>query len=144
MLNQRKAGLLVLGVFTTKNPSRTIDRRAPVSLSFHQELVLPMFPMQSLLQSGYFVQFAYLQALDLLSTTAFLLNGVAEANPMVRWTMAIAPNPITGLVAIKVIGLGLALWCIRMGRDRLLFKINVFFAALVAWNLVCLILSSHR
>lgn len=63
---------------------------------------------------------------------------------MVRWTMAIAPNPITGLVAIKVIGLGLALWCIRMGRDRLLFKINVFFAALVAWNLVCLILSSHR
>lgn len=100
--------------------------------------------MQSLLQSGYFVQFAYLQALDLLSTTAFLLNGVAEANPMVRWTMAIAPNPITGLVAIKVIGLGLALWCIRMGRDRLLFKINVFFAALVAWNLVCLILSSHR
>lgn len=100
--------------------------------------------MQSLLQSGYFVQFAYLQALDLLSTVAFMLNGVGEANPMVRWTMIVSPNPLGGLVAVKVVALGLALWCLKMGKDRLLFKINLFFAALVAWNLVCLIVSSHR
>ncbi|WP_031495745.1 DUF5658 family protein [Bryobacter aggregatus] len=103
-----------------------------------------MVPTHTLFQSGSFVQFAYLQALDLLSTTAFLLNGVAEANPMVRWSMAVAPNPIGGLIAIKIAALGLAFWCLRMGRDRLLFKINIFFAGLVAWNLICLIISSHR
>lgn len=113
-------------------------------LSFHQRTVLQTIPMQSILQSGCFVQFAYLQALDLLSTLAFLLNGVAEANPMVRWSMTVAPHPIGGLVAIKVAALGLALWCLKMGRDRLLLKINIFFAGLVAWNLVCLILSGHR
>ena len=100
--------------------------------------------MQSFPQTGYLVQFAYLQALDLLTTLAFLLNGVAEANPLVRLSMSVAPNPIGGLVAVKVAALALALGCLKMGRDRLLFKINIFFAGLVAWNLVCLILSGHR
>lgn len=63
---------------------------------------------------------------------------------MVRWSMMVAPNPIGGLVATKVVALALALWCLRMGRDSLLLKINIFFAGLVAWNLVCLILSGHR
>jgi hypothetical protein len=102
-----------------------------------------MLSIPTFFHSMQFVQFAYLQALDLLSTTAFLLNGVAEANPMVRWTMSIAPNPIGGLIAVKIAGIILALSCLRMGKERLLTRINIFFAGLVAWNLVCLILSKH-
>jgi hypothetical protein len=102
-----------------------------------------MLPISHILYSTQFVQFAYLQALDLLSTTAFLMNGVAEANPMVRWTMSVTPNPIGGLIAVKVAAIVLALSCLRMGKERLMTRINVFFAALVAWNLVCLILAKH-
>jgi hypothetical protein len=36
----------------------------------------------------------------------------------------------------------LGLYCWRQGRRQLLFRINILFAALVAWNLVALILRS--
>lgn len=93
-------------------------------------------------QSGQFVQFAYLQALDLLSTLAFLLHGVGEANPVVRWSMQAAPNPIGGLVLVKIFAILLALVCVRTQRERLLSRINLFYAGLISWNLVCLVLSS--
>jgi hypothetical protein len=43
---------------------------------------------------------------------------------------------------VKVLALGLGLFCWRMGRDRLLMRINIMFAVLVAWNLVALIAAS--
>jgi len=88
------------------------------------------------------VQFSYLQVLDFLSTIAFLLNGVKEANPLVRWVVAVSPNPIGGLVAIKILAILLGVYCWRMGRERLLSKINLVFATLVAWNLIALIVGT--
>lgn len=99
--------------------------------------------LQAIFQSGNFAQFAYLQVLDLLSTIAFLLHGVGEANPLVRWSMKMAPNPVGGLLLVKVAGLVLALYCVQAGRDRLLVHINVFYAALIAWNLLCLVLANR-
>lgn len=96
-----------------------------------------------ILQSSQFVQFAYLQALDLLSTIAFLLHGVGEANPLVRWSFRIAPTPLAGLLAVKLLGLGLAYYCVFSSRDRLLSRMNLFYAGLIAWNLVCLVLSTQ-
>lgn len=91
-----------------------------------------------------FLIYAYLQALDLLTTLAFLMASVEEANPLVRQAMALAGSPLAGLVLVKMAALALGLVCWRTGRLRLLQRANVFFAALVAWNLVCLLLGLGR
>ena len=99
--------------------------------------------LQTIFQSSNFAQCAYLQMLDLLSTIAFLLQGVGEANPLVRWSMEMAPNPVVGLLLVKAAGLVLALYCVQAGRDRLLARMNFFYAALIAWNLFCLVLANR-
>ncbi len=88
------------------------------------------------------VEFTYLQMLDVLTTVAFLMQGVAEANPLVKWAMDHGPSPVIGLVMLKMAAFGLAFVCFAQARHRLLQKVNVFFAALVAWNLLALIMAS--
>lgn len=88
------------------------------------------------------VEFTYLQMLDVLTTVAFLMQGVVEANPIVNWAMDNGPSPVMGLVMLKCAAFGLALVCFAQARHKLLQKVNVFFAALVAWNLFALILAS--
>ena len=90
------------------------------------------------------VQFAYLQGLDILTTLAFLLAGVQEGNPLVRAAMRLVASPMLGLVVIKGSALLLGAFCWWGGRTRLLQRANLFFAGLVAWNLVCLILGLGR
>jgi len=85
------------------------------------------------------LQYSYLQMLDFMTTLAFLLNGVGEANPVVRFALQYSPNPVGGLLAVKLVALALGVYCWRAGRQRLLGRINVLFAFLVAWNLVALI-----
>jgi len=87
-------------------------------------------------------QYTYLQLLDLLTTVAFVLNGVQEGNPLVRAAMTAAPHPLWGLVAVKAIALLLGLYCWKGERLGLLRRINWMYAALVAWNLVALIAGS--
>ena len=70
------------------------------------------------------LQYSYLQVLDFLTTIAFLLNGVKEGNPLVRLAIDYSPNPITGLLAVKVAALGLGLYCWRGGKLRLLGQIG--------------------
>src|SRR5512139_2024841 len=81
-------------------------------------------------------QFIYLQVLDMLTTLAFMAGGVAEANPVVRVLVDFAGSPLGGLLAAKFIALSLAAYCWRSGRRQMLSRINVFYAVLVAWNLV--------
>ncbi len=89
-------------------------------------------------------QFSYLQVLDFLTTIAFLANGVREGNPMVRLALSIGYNPIGSLLAVKFLAILLGFYCWRVGKRQLLFRINLLFAILVAWNLVALILSGVR
>ena len=89
-------------------------------------------------------QFSYLQVLDYLTTIAFLLIGVQEGNPLVRLCMEVAPSPILGLTVVKLSALLLGVYCLKLGKDRLLSRINIMFAMLVAWNLVALILGAAR
>lgn len=91
---------------------------------------------------GVLAQFVYLQLLDILTTIAFLLNGVAESNPVVRWAMQAAPSPFSGLILLKAAALGLGVYCTLSARHQLLKKVNIFFAGLVAYNLFALILAS--
>lgn len=88
------------------------------------------------------LQYSYLQVLDFMTTIAFLLHGVHEGNPLVRAALHYSPNPIGALLAIKLLAVGLGFYCWIGGRERLLNRINMLFAALVAWNLVALIIGS--
>jgi hypothetical protein len=88
------------------------------------------------------VQFLYLQILDVLTTVAFLINGAKEANPLVRWLIEIGPSPLAGLVFVKFFGVLLAIYCVRRSRLKLLSRVNIFFAGLVTWNLLVVILTA--
>jgi len=88
------------------------------------------------------LQYSYLQVLDFMTTVAFLVHGIREANPLVRLALTYSPNPLGGLVAVKVLAMGLGLYCWKFGRERLLNRINVMFAIVVAWNLIALIAGS--
>jgi hypothetical protein len=88
------------------------------------------------------MQYSYLQILDLLTTVAFLMNGVKEANPIVEGMMHMTASPVTGLLLLKLIAILLGVYCWRMRKYHLLVRINILFACLVAWNLVALIAAS--
>jgi len=86
------------------------------------------------------VLFSYLQLLDILTTIGFIMHGVEEANPIVRWAIAMAPTPLVGLILVKIVAMGLGIYCWRLGRRRLLGRMNVLFGALISWNMCALIL----
>jgi Domain of unknown function (DUF5658) len=90
------------------------------------------------------LQYSYLQVLDFLTTIAFLLQGVREGNPLVRFFLSASTNPINGLLLVKFLAVLLGLYCWRMGRVKLLARINFLFAVLIAWNLIALILGSAQ
>jgi hypothetical protein len=100
----------------------------------------PIAKLYAISPASVLLQFIYLQALDLLSTVAFLMSGVAEANPLIRFAMRTAGDPLVGLISIKATAFILAMTCLALGKVKLLQKANVFFALLVVWNLVSLIL----
>jgi hypothetical protein len=88
------------------------------------------------------MHFAYLQVLDFLTTVAFLVNGIKEANPLVRLALKLGPSPIGGLILVKLLAIALGVYCWRMGRQRLLSRINLCFATLITWNLIALIVGA--
>src|SRR5579884_357345 len=90
------------------------------------------------------VQFSYLQALDFLTTVAFMLHGVQEGNPLVRLAMSLTANPLGALLFVKVAAIVLGIYCWRVRRSRLLLRMNVLFAVVVAWNLIALIVNAAR
>ena len=79
-----------------------------------------------------------------MTTMAFLVNGIQEANPLVRYAIDSAHHPLGGLLIVKTLAIGLGFYCWRGGRQRLLSKVNVLFAVLVAWNILALILGSIK
>ncbi len=90
------------------------------------------------------LQYSYLQVLDFLTTVAFMINGVREGNPLVRLAVQYAPHPLGGLLLVKAVAVGLGLFCWVRGRERLLTRINLLFALLVAWNLAALIIATAQ
>ena len=77
-----------------------------------------------------------------MTTVAFLMHGIREGNPLVRAALQYAPHPLGGLLAVKVAAIGLGIYCWKGGRERLLNRMNILFAILVAWNMVALIVGS--
>lgn len=87
-------------------------------------------------------EFIYLQVLDLLTTVAFMMYGVTEINPVVKWAMRESPSALGGLFLIKVAAVLLALLCMAHSQQRLLRGVNIFFAGLVAYNVFVLIINA--
>ena len=88
------------------------------------------------------IQYSYLQLLDLMTTIAFLLNGVREGNPLVNLALRYAPSPLGGLLAVKIAAIALGIYAWRRGREKLLVRINILFALVVAWNIISLIVAA--
>lgn len=89
-------------------------------------------------------QYSYLQVLDFLTTVAFLINGVQEGNPVVNWALGAFPTPMAGLAAVKIVALGLGIYCWQTAKSNILARINIAFALLVAWNLITLIVKTAK
>ena len=62
--------------------------------------------------------------------------------PWCRFFLKFSPNPISGLIVVKLLAILLGIYCWRMGRQRLLSRINALFAFVIAWNLVALIVGA--
>ena len=90
------------------------------------------------------IQYSYLQMLDFMTTVAFLVTGVPEGNPLVRFAIQHASHPLGGLLLVKLLGIGLGVYCWHFGRERLLGRMNLLFAAVVVWNMVALIVGTVR
>ena len=86
------------------------------------------------------VVFGYFQLLDMLTTVVFILHGVQEANPLVKFALRTAPNPLVGLFLIKLVALGMAFYCWRLGRQRLApaYQCSICHSD-YSWNLFALI-----
>jgi len=86
--------------------------------------------------------FGYFQLLDLLTTVGFIVHGVREGNPIVKFALAVAPTPIMGLAMVKLLAVAMGIYCWKMGRQKLLGRINVLFAILISWNMLVMIAAS--
>ena len=87
-------------------------------------------------------EFIYLQVMDMLTTVAFMMYGVAEVNPVVKWAMRESPSALGGLFLVKVAAVMLALFCMARSQQKLLRGVNIFFAGVVAYNMFVLIMNA--
>jgi hypothetical protein len=81
--------------------------------------------------------FATLQVLDLLTTLAAFHLGGLEVNPLVA-RLTLLFGRLGGVLMSKVIVVVIAL-----GVKRLLWGINLFYAGVVCWNILVLIILSR-
>ncbi len=78
--------------------------------------------------------FFYLQALDFLTTLIGLKLGIPEASPFIRYLLHYGPS--VAVAASKIAALILAAVCIKLNRSHMLRYVNYWFATIVVWNLI--------
>jgi len=78
--------------------------------------------------------FFYLQALDFLTTLIGLKLGIREVSPFIRSLLHY--GPMLAVAASKMAALLLAAACIKLNRSHLLRYANYWFAGVVVWNLL--------
>ena len=81
--------------------------------------------------------FIYLQLLDLLTTLVGFKLGAAEASPFIRVLMH--AGPAAGVIASKVLALGLGAICVYTRKHHLIRWITYWYGGLVVWNLMVLL-----
>jgi hypothetical protein len=83
--------------------------------------------------------FVYLQLLDLLTTLVGFKLGAKEASPFIR--MLMYAGPATGVLASKVLSLGLGAVCIYYKKNNLIRWVTYWYGGLIVWNLMVLLAS---
>ena len=78
--------------------------------------------------------FVYLQLLDVLTTLVGFKLGAAEASPFIRVLMH--AGPAAGVIASKVLALGIGGVCIYTKKYHLIRWITYWYSGLVVWNLI--------
>ena len=86
---------------------------------------------------GTYQIFIYLQLLDLLTTLLGFRLGAAEASPFIRLMMHV--GPATGVIASKVLALGIGALCFYLNKSHVIRWISYWFGALVIWNLLVML-----
>jgi len=81
--------------------------------------------------------FIYLQLLDVLTTLVGFKLGASEASPFIRVLMH--AGPAAGVVASKVLALGVGGICIYTRKHHLIRWITYWYGGLVVWNLMVLL-----
>jgi hypothetical protein len=78
--------------------------------------------------------FLGLQIVDLLTTLVGLHLGAREGNSFIG--QLLKSGPLTGLLISKILAAGLAAFAVFLNRKRMLAFLNIWFAAVVAWNAI--------
>ncbi|HTS61769.1 MAG TPA: DUF5658 family protein [Candidatus Acidoferrales bacterium] len=81
--------------------------------------------------------FVYLQLLDLLTTMVGFRLGAVEASPFIRSLMH--AGPLVGVLASKVIALGIGAVCVAVHRAHIVRWISYWYAGLIVWNLMVML-----
>jgi hypothetical protein len=84
--------------------------------------------------------FAYLQLLDFITTLVGFRVGAGEASPFISKLMHIS-SPVMGVAASKLLAITIGGICLYSGRRRLLGWVNYWYAGLVVWNLVIILIA---
>jgi hypothetical protein len=82
--------------------------------------------------------FVLLQSCDLATTLWFLAHGVEEGNPLVAAVIRLSGHPALPLALLKAAACLLAYLAWRRRSILLLRRINLFYAACLAWNLAAI------
>jgi Domain of unknown function (DUF5658) len=88
---------------------------------------------------GTYQIFVYLQVLDLLTTLLGFRLGAAEASPFIRMMMHVGPT--VGVIASKVLALGIGGVCFYLNKCHVIRWISYWFGGLVIWNLIVMLAS---
>lgn len=86
------------------------------------------------------IVFLFLQALDILTTMLGLRLGAGEGSAFISRLMSFGPVP--ALLLSKAISMILVTAVVAYGRGRFLRRLNLWYAGLVTWNLVIILLQA--
>jgi len=89
------------------------------------------------MQMSIYQIFIYLQLLDLLTTLVGFRVGAAEASPFIRMMMHV--GPVAGVVASKIIALGIGAVCVAFNKGHLIRWISYWYGGLIVWNLMVML-----
>jgi Domain of unknown function (DUF5658) len=104
---------------------------APISLPQRRQ-----FPTPSL------TVFVVLQVLDILTTLMGLEMGAQEASMFLGQLMRV--GPVAALLIAKIMAVLLVATALKFKRPRVVVFLNYWFAVLVSWNLVMILITRLR
>lgn len=117
---------------------------APGALPFRKALLERLVPVRRRkdFPAPSLTVFVILQILDILTTLIGLRAGAQEASVFIGRLMN--AGPIAGLLISKILGVALVCTALKFRRPRVIVFLNYWFAAVVSWNLLLILVIALR